>query len=132
MRTKSCAGNSFFRLEEKIMQENSLHLNLCLQKRREVHSYLSLSVSYNIDSKTIVATMWHSAFTTTARMLYCSCLLFHLDNSGGVTGSVNMAPWSLDALSLVVGGAAAVATFPGAAGNVAWELEIPLPMPLCD
>ena len=30
-----------------------------------------------------------------------------------------MAPWSLDALSLVVGGVAAVATFPGVAGNVA-------------
>ena len=42
------------------MQENSLQLNLCLQKRKEVHSYLSLSVSYNIDSETIVAMMWHS------------------------------------------------------------------------
>ena len=73
------------------MQENSLHLNLCLRKRREVHSYLSLSVSYNIDPKTIVAMMWHSAFTTTACMLAV----------------------------VAAGGATAVATFPGEAGNVA-------------
>ena len=131
MWTKSCAGNSFFRLEEKVMQENSLHLNLCLRKRREVHSYLSLSVSYNIDSKTIVAMMWHTAFTTTARMLYCSCLLFHLYNSGGITRSVDIAPWSLNVLNHQIApawspvghcggrGAAAVATFPGVAGNVA-------------
>ena len=75
--------------------------------------------------------MWHSAFTTTARVLYCSSLLFHLYNSGGVTRSVDMAPWSLNALNHQIApgwspvghcsgrGAAAVATFPGVAGNVA-------------